>query len=290
MLGSVGRPRGVSEPELSGAGTRAPAAAKGGRKPDSPADVPESFRHWKRPEWKMPTDLPKWESVDRATTRATLVRLMGEMPPRPDPGKVGVSREGRHDGYTLERFRVPQRRRHGRARHPADSEGPQGAGPGDHRPARPRRLQGERLHRSQRHGQYVGPMLAERGYVVAAIDAYFNGERVGKGPAGRLDKSARAAGDEPVQARPLAGPHALGHDAPRRAVPARLPRDPPRGGQGRIGGDRHEHGLHARLVAGRHRRSGQGGRRRGLLHPLHRADRATATCASTASTTSCPAC
>jgi hypothetical protein len=24
-----------------------PAAAKGGRRPDNPADVPESFRHWK---------------------------------------------------------------------------------------------------------------------------------------------------------------------------------------------------------------------------------------------------
>jgi hypothetical protein len=39
--------------------------------------------------------------------------------------------------------------------------------------------------------QLVGPALARRGYVVAAIDACFNGERVGKGPAGaRLDKGS----------------------------------------------------------------------------------------------------
>jgi dienelactone hydrolase len=39
--------------------------------------------------------------------------------------------------------------------------------------------------------EYVGPMLAEQGYVVAAIDAYFAGDRRGKGPAGKLDGSAR---------------------------------------------------------------------------------------------------
>jgi len=36
-------------------------------------------------------------------------------------------------------------------------------------------------------------MLAKRGYVVAAIDACFNGDRVGQGPAGpKLDKGANA--------------------------------------------------------------------------------------------------
>ena len=81
-----------------------PAAAKGGRKPDNPADVPESFRHWKRPDWTMPTDLPKWESVDRARTRATLVRLMGDMLARPDPRKVELIAKEEREGYTLERF------------------------------------------------------------------------------------------------------------------------------------------------------------------------------------------
>jgi hypothetical protein len=42
-----------------------------------------------------------------------------------------------------------------------------------------------------KNGQCVGPILARRGYVVAAIDAAFNGDRVGKGPAGpKLDKGA----------------------------------------------------------------------------------------------------
>src|SRR5262249_20972568 len=43
----------------------------------------------------------------------------------------------------------------------------------------------------EKNQQLVGPALARRGYVVAAIDACFNGERVGKGPAGpKLDKGS----------------------------------------------------------------------------------------------------
>ena len=34
-------------------------------------------------------------------------------------------------------------------------------------------------------------MLVQKGYVVAAIDGYFNGERVGKGPAGRARQGSR---------------------------------------------------------------------------------------------------
>src|SRR5262249_2103745 len=34
----------------------------------------------------------------------------------------------------------------------------------------------------------LGWMLVQRGYIVVAIDAYFNGERVGKGPRGERDK------------------------------------------------------------------------------------------------------
>jgi hypothetical protein len=40
-------------------------------------------------------------------------------------------------------------------------------------------------------GQLIGPLLTRRGYIVAAIDVCFDGDRVGKGPAGaKLDKGA----------------------------------------------------------------------------------------------------
>jgi dienelactone hydrolase len=164
-----------------------PQSAKGGEAQGEPwAEVPESFRRVKLPDWPVPTDLERWQKADRPRTRAVLLKLLGEMPPRPDPAKVEVVAREEHDGYTLERFRfhngvdavVP-----GILLLPKGRKGPAPAvvvlhGHGSSK---------ESVCTVAGHGQYVGPALARRGYVVAAIDAYFNGERVGKGPAGRLD-------------------------------------------------------------------------------------------------------
>src|SRR6185295_12410696 len=80
-----------------------PAAAKGGEKQGQPwAEVPESFRGITIPEWPLPTDLNRWQTVDRAKTRATLLTCLGEMPPRPDPRKVRVIATEDHGDYTLE--------------------------------------------------------------------------------------------------------------------------------------------------------------------------------------------
>ena len=110
------------------------------------------------------------------------------MPPRPDPSKVEVVSREEHDGYTLERFRfhngvdavVP-----GILLLPKGLKRPAPAIIGLHGHGSSK----ESVCTDQKHGQYVGPALARRGYVVAAIDAYFNGERIGKGPAGRLDNA-----------------------------------------------------------------------------------------------------
>jgi dienelactone hydrolase len=163
-----------------------PAAAKGGRRPGNRGDVPESFRTWRRPEWAMPTDLKRWQSEDRGQVRATLVGLLGEMPPRPDPRKVEVIGREERDGYTLERFRfhngvdmeVPGilMLPHGRTR-PA----PAIVGLHGHSGSK------DQFCPRSEEGQPVGPMLVRRGYVVAAIDAYFNGDRAGKGPGGAAE-------------------------------------------------------------------------------------------------------
>lgn len=168
-----------------------PQAAKGGQKQGAPwAEVPESFRSMKIPDWPMPTDLKRWEEVDRVKTRATLLRCLGEMPPRPDPRKVKVVSKEEFDDYTLERFEfyngvdmtVP-----GVILIPKNRKGPVPAiialhGHGSSK---------ESVCTDLKNGQLVGPMLAKRGYVVAAIDAAFNGYRVGKGPAGpNFDKGA----------------------------------------------------------------------------------------------------
>ncbi len=167
-----------------------PRGAKGGEKQGEPwAEVPESFRNLKVPEWPVPTDLKRWQDVDRAKTRATLLRCLGDLPPRPDPKKVRVlSREDRSD-YVLERFEfhngvdmvVP-----GILLLPKGRKGPAPAVVGLHGHGSSKAS----ICTDPRSSQFIGPLLAKKGYVVAAIDACFNGARVGKGPAGKLENKA----------------------------------------------------------------------------------------------------
>jgi len=100
----VGLVLGASQP-LDAQDRVTPKEAKGGEKQgEAWAEVPESFKHMKLPNWPLPTDLEQWQNKDRARTRQTLLRYLGEMPARPDPRKVKVLSKEEHDGYTLERF------------------------------------------------------------------------------------------------------------------------------------------------------------------------------------------
>jgi dienelactone hydrolase len=167
-----------------------PKAAKGGEIQAEPwAGVPASFRKIKFPDWPVPTERNRWEKQDRPQVRRTLLECLGEMPPRPDPHRVRVtSREDKPD-YILERFEF--------------ENGVDATVPGIL--MIPRNLQGrapaivalhghgsskESLCTLATNSQYVAPWLASKGFVVAAIDAYFNGQRIGKGPAGLVDDKA----------------------------------------------------------------------------------------------------
>lgn len=161
-----------------------PKEAKGGEKQgEAWAEVPESFKSMKIPEWPMPTDLRRWAEADRAKTRETLLKCLGDMPARPDPKKVKVVSKEVHDDYTLERFEfhngvdmvVP-----GIIIVPKNLKAPAPAVIALHGHGSSK----ESCCTDVKSSQLVAPMLAKRGYVVAAIDAAFNGERVGKGPAG----------------------------------------------------------------------------------------------------------
>jgi dienelactone hydrolase len=170
-----------------------PKEAKGGEKQGEPwAEVPETFKNMKIPDWPVPTGLERWQEVDRARTRETLLRCLGEMPPRPDPRQVKVLSKEDHDDYLLERFEfhngvdmvVP-----GILLIPKNRKGPAPAILGLHGHGSSK----ESICTDEKSSQLIGPMLAKRGYLVAAIDACFNGDRVGKGPAGpKLDKGANA--------------------------------------------------------------------------------------------------
>ena len=168
-----------------------PQAARGGTL-NSPAwsEPPALFREsLKIPSFPIPTDLSKWEQ-DRLKVRETLIKLLGDLPPRPDPQHVKVvSREDRGE-FVLERIEfhngvdalVP-----GYILLPKDATAP-GAKP---------RAAIMALHEhggskdsvclNEKAMDHVGTYLVREGYIVAAIDGYFHGERIGHGPGGEKE-------------------------------------------------------------------------------------------------------
>ena len=172
-----------------------PQSARGGEAQGDPwAEVPATFRNLKMPVWALPTNIDSWQQVDRAKTREILVKLLGEMPSRPDPAKVEVVSREEADGYTRERIRfhngvdavvpgvllVPNGR---------NRPGPAIVGLHGHGSSK------DNVLTRAASSECIGPELVRKGYVVAAIDSYFCGERVGTGPAGRLERG-RDVGEE----------------------------------------------------------------------------------------------
>jgi hypothetical protein len=167
-----------------------PNESKGGQKQNELwADVPEAFRNTRIPQWSFPAELKQWESSEREKTRSTLLGCLGEMPPRPDPSKVRILSKEENEDYVTERFEfhngvdttVP-----GMILIPRNRKGPVPAVIGLHGHGSTK----ERILSDPKSVELIGPMLVKKGYVVAAIDGMFGGERIGKGPAGTLDKGA----------------------------------------------------------------------------------------------------
>lgn len=166
-----------------------PENAQGGT-PQDPAwtHVPETMQAYLEtvlpPEWPLPETLEEWTDERREETREILIRQLGDLPLRPDVPRVRILSIEQHDGYTLERFEfhngvdmiVP-----GILMIPDELEDPAPAIVGLHGHGSSKESIGGTHVESSQH---VGPDLVREGYVVAAIDSYFNGERIGKGPAG----------------------------------------------------------------------------------------------------------
>ena len=169
-----------------------PKAARGGEKFGEPwVAVPEAFRKVPIPNWDVPTDLNFWEKTERQQARITLLRDLGEMPARPDPKLVKVTSTEDHDGYRLERFEFfngVDSKVTGMILIPKDLKKPAPTVMGLHGHGGSKEI----ICVNENDQQVIGPLLVKRGYVVAAIDSYFCGERLGKGPAGKLDATARS--------------------------------------------------------------------------------------------------
>ena len=144
------------------------------------------------PEFTVPADVPSWEAR-RAEIRATLWRLLGDLPPRPAQPAVRILSTEPREGYTLERFEfdnaagatvrglcfVPA---DGHAKHPAVLYCHWHGGQYD--------VGKQEMLQTNATPIPPGPTLARFGYVVLGIDAYCFGERNGQGPGGPQEKGS----------------------------------------------------------------------------------------------------
>jgi dienelactone hydrolase len=168
-----------------------PEKAKGGFKYTTEpwTDIPESFRNARPPEWPLPKDLKQWQETGRVAVRKTLLECLGEMPARPDPAKVKIlSREDKGE-FTLERFEFFNG---------VDMTVPGILAIPKNRPGKIPVVIGMHGHSGSKNEYLPNPenelslgwMLIKAGFAVAAIDGYFNGERVMQGPRGKLERDA----------------------------------------------------------------------------------------------------
>lgn len=166
-----------------------PTNAKGGKEFGEPwAVVPEEYKKLKIPDWPVPTDLNAWK-MERVKVRQTLLKCLGDLPKRPDPKKVVSTFKEEKKDYTIERFEFfngVDQTVGGILLIPIGIKKPAPAVILAHGHSGNK----ENLCINETSAQCAGPALAKKGYVVAAIDSYFCGGRVGKGPAGAIDAKA----------------------------------------------------------------------------------------------------
>ncbi|MFB3825170.1 MAG: alpha/beta hydrolase family protein [Bryobacteraceae bacterium] len=148
--------------------------------------VPEPYRKLPFPEMPIPATRAAWERK-RPEIRKILHGCLGEMPPRPSPVRARTLQRERRDGYAVEKVEIENGVD---AVIPAYLVIPDGL----KRPAPAILL----LH--WHSGDKAGPLfstesqnvlapLVKRGFILLSIDSYFNGERLGKGPAGAVESN-----------------------------------------------------------------------------------------------------
>lgn len=169
-----------------------PAKSRGGKAlPDAWVKAPPAWKNFPFPEWPLPSKLKQWQETDRENVKKKLINCLGERPARPDPKAVKVlSREDKGD-YWQETFEF--------------HNGIDSLVPGILLIPKQSRKRAPAIIGLHAFGgtaqwictnpiakyQHIGPTLARKGYVVAAIDTYFNGARSPKGIDGKSPERYR---------------------------------------------------------------------------------------------------
>jgi dienelactone hydrolase len=156
--------------------------------------VPEDFRKLPIGKLEIPVSQAAWKT-QREKVKSIVLRSLGDMPPRPKPLEVRTLFREKKDGYTLEKFVF---------HNGVDSEVPGYIAVPENRKGRLPAILSMHGHGSSKENifgfapssQTVSEFLVKRGYVVLAIDNYFNGERRGRGPAGELERMERGSDQE----------------------------------------------------------------------------------------------
>lgn len=154
--------------------------------------VPEHYQKWSYPDFRFPAKLSQWKE-ERVKVRATLIKLLGDIPPRPKNLNVKTISHVKKDGYILEKLVfdngvdswVP-----GYFAYPTNARGkvPVILALHGHSSSKDNVFADDSVN--QKPGiinQGVAPILLKKGFAVMAIDSYFNGERRGEGPAGKME-------------------------------------------------------------------------------------------------------
>jgi len=148
------------------------------------------------PELTIPDSVAKWDQ-QRASIRARLWDLLGDLPPRPAKPKIIVVVKEQRDGFALETFEFDNGAGEKVRGYCFVPNGVNAANPAPailycHWHGGQYDLGKEELLQTNATPVPAGPALAREGYVVLGIDACGFGERNGKGPDGPQQKGSAA--------------------------------------------------------------------------------------------------
>lgn len=153
--------------------------------------IPKRFHNLPIGELKIPDNRAAWER-QRPEIRRILYECLGEVPTRPKQLAARILSREKRQGYSLERVDIDNGVDSiitGYVVVPAGLKGPAPA---------VLVLNGHSYSKEQAlftSEQNVLEPLVSRGFVILAIDSYFQGDRLGLGPAGELERSVNAQRD-----------------------------------------------------------------------------------------------
>ena len=160
--------------------------------------VPEYYKKWEYPDFRFPPELSSWKN-ERVKVKDTLQSLLGDIPDRPKQLKVQLVYKKQMNGYSMEKFLI--------------DNGIDGFIPGylaipTNAKGKVPVILGLHGHSSSKDNvfginsntaQDVLAVLISKGFAVMGIDSYFNGERLGTGPAGISETQSEGLDQEASQ-------------------------------------------------------------------------------------------